>query len=444
MASEPKSLARSLRTLSLDLYARSYFSGIRFSRRFTLWGRVMLTLAGASFIMSADSARESSRYLFAFLVGSFVLGFILARIGRPKISFERLLPPRVQAGERFVYKIRAVNLGSRSSPPLECRDVSRIRFPDLSLWLRSSAPFEAALGAFDRWAGYPKWLWLANLGCDILGSDFVVPSLAPGASVEIELSAVCPSRGERKFFGVHCSLRDPFGLVRGLWFLPVRASLLSLPKLLPAPVDLPAGSRSDRPGEAPDPLKTGESEEFRCLRDWRPGDPLKRIDWRATARRGSPVAREFAPEFFRRTIVAVDSYLPDESRSPDFETAVSMAAGMIGGADRKDMKVDLLIASGIQDPIPLGHGPEGTLRAFELLASLEPDSFDRISEMAASIVSQSNNFSGAVLFTTRWCPSIQAAAASMASAGLAFQVVCVAPPPQNRPDPRVHFVGAAQ
>ncbi len=50
----------------------------------------------------------------------------------------------------------------------------------------------------------------------------------------------------------------------------------------------------------------GGQHEFESLRDYVPGDEPRRIDWKAFARRGKPMVREFEPERGQEVIVMID------------------------------------------------------------------------------------------------------------------------------------------
>ncbi len=51
----------------------------------------------------------------------------------------------------------------------------------------------------------------------------------------------------------------------------------------------------------------GSGAEVLQLRDYRPGDPLRAVDWKATARRGRLVSRDFSEDQHLEVIVAVDA-----------------------------------------------------------------------------------------------------------------------------------------
>lgn len=138
---------------------------------------------------------------------------------------------------------------------------------------------------------------------------------------------------------------DPFGLVRrvhvddritGLVILPMIWRLHDLPE---APGDEPErGRRSVTATSTVD-------EEFSALRDWTPGDDVRRIHWRSSARRGSPVVRQFDVPWQRRTTVVLD-LTEDAADRLAFERAVSAAASIVGLVARRDEQIRLICTDG--------------------------------------------------------------------------------------------------
>ncbi|MEX2080996.1 MAG: DUF58 domain-containing protein, partial [Dehalococcoidia bacterium] len=81
------------------------------------------------------------------------------------------------------------------------------------------------------------------------------------------------------------------------------------------PADRPFGDQKGRDRIFEDPLRIAG------LREYRPGDPLKRIDWKATARHGDLLSRVYEPSATRQLYVmlnidtlehAWEGYLPEE------------------------------------------------------------------------------------------------------------------------------------
>jgi len=80
-------------------------------------------------------------------------------------------------------------------------------------------------------------------------------------------------------------------------------------------------------------LVRGQGTEFDSLRDYVPGDDVRSIDWRATARRTGVVVRTWRPERDRQVAIVIDSG--------------RLSAGRVGDAPRLDHAMDaaLLLAA---------------------------------------------------------------------------------------------------
>ena len=413
-----------VRARLLGLFATTYFYGIRMSRRWLPGGKVVMGLAAACFLMAWDPSREAMRYGFSFCVAALIVAALGNWIRQPRsLRIWRELPDRAVEGALFDYALVVSNEGNSESPALSCRDHGRLRFPKARDWTRHTPPFQNELNAFDRWMGYPKWLWLTESLQDVVGSDVKIPPLRPGQSARIPCQGRAGRRGRRLFMGLYCGLPDPMGLLQRVFYVPLRQTLLVLPKPLHSGISVPVGSRSLSAGDARDLRKSGDSEEFRSLRDWRSGDPLKRIDWKATARAQSPVAREYAPEYKLRTALAFDTGLPPGVDEEAFEIAMGHAAGLAVSIDRKDRNIDLLMVEHHVISLRLGQGSQDHALALERLADSSPSDSSSLDLLEASICSGAAGFSSVVMVCPAWTARHAAMAARLASRGMGLAIV---------------------
>src|SRR5439155_587474 len=111
----------------------------------------------------------------------------------------------------------------------------------------------------------------------------------------------------------------------------------------------------------------GDSEEFVSLRDYRPGDPLRRVHWRSAARVGRPVVKEYQDEFFVRHALVLDTFAEREE-SDVFEEAVSVAASIACSIQTKDSLLDLLFVGPETYCFTAGRGLGHTDHMLEVLA----------------------------------------------------------------------------
>jgi uncharacterized protein (DUF58 family) len=136
------------------------------------------------------------------------------------------------------------------------------------------------------------------------------------------------------------------------------------------PLALP-GTRRYQPGGIALASSVGDSEEFVSLREYRPGDPLKRIHWRSSARVGRAVVREHQDEFFVRHGLVLDTFMPVGAEDR-FEDAVSVAASFAAGVRAQESLLDLMFVGPEAYVFTAGRGLGQLERMLEVLADVRP------------------------------------------------------------------------
>lgn len=118
-------------------------------------------------------------------------------------------------------------------------------------------------------------------------------ALRPGESARLEYTAIPRRRGEVAFGDLHARVRGPLGLAFRQWRVPLARTVAVYPDLR----GLAAAAGAGRAEEGRARTRgLHEGREFAALRPYQPGDDLRGMDWKATARRGAPVVREWQPE----------------------------------------------------------------------------------------------------------------------------------------------------
>jgi uncharacterized protein (DUF58 family) len=119
----------------------------------------------------------------------------------------------------------------------------------------------------------------------------------------------------------------------------------------------------------------GEGRLFEGLREWVPGDDTRIIDWKATARRGKPIARQFEDERRQQVMLLVDAgrlLTAEVDGVPRLESVVSAALHLAYAASEHDDDVGLLVfADTIQRYVTPGRGRRALRAVLEGLAAAE-------------------------------------------------------------------------
>lgn len=123
-------------------------------------------------------------------------------------------------------------------------------------------------------------------------------------------------------------------------------------------------------GRAPSPLR-GRGMEYAESREYAPGDEVRHIDWRVTARTGRPHTKMFQAERERLTLVVADTapalYFGTRVRFKSVQAAraASIAAWV---AVRDGDRVAALRGSSTEPPVAPAGGARGALRVLDALA----------------------------------------------------------------------------
>ena len=120
----------------------------------------------------------------------------------------------------------------------------------------------------------------------------------------------------------------------------------------------------------------GSGTAFESLRELLPGEDIRRVDWKATARRGRPIARSFEVERSQSVVLAVDAgrLMTAEVRGgfARLEYALNAALVLAHVAVSRDDRVGALVfADRVQGFVPPSRGREALERAAGLLARAE-------------------------------------------------------------------------
>jgi len=257
--------------------------------------------------------------------------FSLARQARLDVR----APRRVSVGEECRFLLVLESTGDRSF------DVIRVRGPML--------PWDG------RFVGPPP----ADVPLD------------RGGSAQVALGVRFSERGEHHLDPFFAAALVPLGLAVGdaiespscrVTVVPTIANIRS--------IHTPRAERH-QPGGVALASKTGESMDLLGVRPYRPGDPVRDLHARTSARLGVPHVREYQQEYFSRFGVILDTEAGQEDQER-FEAAISLAAGIVAHLSRGEGLIDLLVCGGQFHQLTLGRSLGQLEQALDLLACVQP------------------------------------------------------------------------
>ena len=181
--------------------------------------------------------------------------------------------------------------------------------------------------------------------------------IASYATEAVVLQLPTRRRGWMELPRIRLRTRFPIGWFEAwTWFWPEqRARIWPRPAVEAPP--LSASGSNDSPQQAGD-----ESDEFHGLRDWREGDPLHRIAWKASQRHQNLLARQFTRPAREQIVLRLT-----DAPAADHEGRIAVVARWVLEAEHRGLVYALDLGTIV---IPAGCGVEHRNRCLDALADL--------------------------------------------------------------------------
>ncbi len=221
---------------------------------------------------------------------------------------------------------------------------------------------------------------MRGAGTELLRRHRITTSLLPYQRVSWKYTLQCRSRGYHRIGPVQLRSGDIFGFIVEEITIPQTVEVLVYPRVvelrqLILPSAHPLGQARGRRPIYQDPAR------FRGLREYQPTDPMKHIDWKATARRGQLQTRVYEPVVSLNMLIALDAatsqYAWQGSNRRLFERAVTAAASVAKHAADRGFSFGLVsnavaVYSGKWLSVPFGGSPAQLGLVLESLAMAGP------------------------------------------------------------------------
>lgn len=406
-------------------------------RRFTPGGWIVfvgLILTGG---MATDTEQSLGYQAFALLLCLALASIAVAPFFRVRFSAERLLPKFGSAGQPLRYGMSIRNRSKQAQSGLQVLDGLRDPRPTKEEFLALRRPSKRRK-SLRLWAA-PDLRRVRALKAQ------EIPPLAPNGEAHAEIELVPLKRGVLHFDSITLARPDPFMLFRAFSTLKAPGSITILPKRYPLPPIALPGSQQYQHGGVALAAAIGESEEFVSLRDYRPGDSMRRIHWRSWAKAGRPVVKEFQDEFFVRHALILDTFTEWDDGAV-FEEVVSLAASFACTIDTQESLLDLLFIGPQAYCFTIGRGIAHADQMLELLASVKicPDkSFPALAQL---VIEHASSVSGCICIFLDWDDVRRVLVRKLTTLGVPALVLVVresgAPPLERQADDPVslHFL----
>ena len=371
------------------------------SRRLTPAGRLVAGALLGALVFGPNTRLTVGYQAFTLLFVLLALATLGALMAPPRLDIRRRLPRYATAGERLTYHVVLRNRRTRPARELSVLEDLEDPRPTLAEFVSATEPNEARRNWFDRKLAWHRWAWLVARNRRLEIAEHHVREVPPDGEVEIRVEALARRRGHVRLRGLTLARTDPLGLVRALRPIAAPDTLLVLPRRYPLPAVTLPGARRYQPGGIALASSVGDSEEFVSLREYRPGDPLKRIHWRSSARAGRAVVREHHDEFFVRHGLVLDTFMPAGAED-GFEDAVSVAASFAASVSGQESLLDLMFVGPQAYVFTAGRGVGQLERMLEVLADVRPCVDRPFSSLHRLVAERHQALSGMICVLLAW------------------------------------------
>ena len=417
-------------TLHFSILYRCY----RFASRRWHWAQRRFTRPGlavlGAFVLVASLAPDTDNNLtyqaLPLLLVLLVSAVCLSRLFKVTFTASRVLPRFGTAGCPLNYRVVVKNLSRHGQSGLSLLENLAAPWPPFQEWLGVQRAEQKVLRSF-RFSGRRS----LNPFKVALAKDALVPTMAAGQEVEVQVELTPLRRGILRLTGVTLARPDPFGLFRALSTVLLPQTVLILPKrYLLSAVALPGAARYQEGGVAL-AAHVGQSEEYVALRDYRHGDPMRHIHWRSWARVGKPVVKEFEDEFFVRHALVLDTFMED-AHSEVFEEAVSVAASFVCTLPTQESLLDLLFVGPQSYCFTAGRGVAHVEQMLEILASVRACSDQPFLALEHLVLRHVGVVSGCVCVLVAWDEQRRDFVRKLKALGIPVLILIIVPPGQGR------------
>ena len=369
-------------------------------KRFTPAGLAILICLMITLIVGIDTKQTTTYQILTFLIAILTIAVAFSFYFPGRFTIQRSLPRFATVGTKLSYRVTIANNSKRIQTGLLF--IEEIAHPKFSL-----AQFKQIIKAASKKGSfhsliyiYYRWQKSISRQKKARTKAIAVPNIKPQSTIEIKGQITPTHRGVVRLKGVTILRPDPFNLFNATKTIGQPQSILILPKRYQIPtIELP-GSRRSQSGSMSLVASKGDSEEFIALRDYRPGDPLRKIHWKSWAKTGKPIVKVEQSEFYVRQALVLDTF-QSASHSEILEEAIAVAASFACDFQTQESLLNLMFVGLDSYSFPSDRGFDNSEQMLEILAGVTPcqDACDRLT----AVVSQkASMLSGCICILISW------------------------------------------
>ncbi|WP_036484835.1 DUF58 domain-containing protein [Myxosarcina sp. GI1] len=400
------------------------------TRRFTTIGWGVLVLIALSALVGLDTKQTRAAQIFMLLLAMAIVAIIYSLRFRYRFSAERILPRFATVGSKLQYPIFIYNRTNKKQSGLKLLENFADPRPNYAQFKQMLRLERKKHRFISLSLLYYQWLKAIARQRKATAKTVDIPTMLPDGKTKVTVELEPCHRGSMRLTGVTVARPDPFGIFNAFKTVSLAQSLLILPKRYQLPPLRLSGGRSAQSGDVALTSSVGDSEEFVSLRDYRPGDPLRKIHWRSWAKTDKPVIKEEQNEYFVRHALILDTFLTKKSvsvgknSSPVFdsnskrrenlqppslhqenkilEEAISVAASFACDFQTQESLLDLMFVGQEAYCFTAGRGLGNAEKMLEILAGVSACGDRQFDRLTQTVLSRVSLLSGCICILLAW------------------------------------------
>lgn len=342
--------------------------------------------------------------VFAGIVVLFGFIELTGSIFRPKLKVMASFPERITAGETASGTITVQNLGYFPAFDLMC---GTFQLPD---------------------------------GLKHLNANAMIPYLGRGKFASLPVHIRVEHRGHHVIPDIWMHSTFPLNFLRvGNNKVPIKG-IVAIPEFHPLEqLELPMSYRFQSGGQFQE-AHSGDTAEYKGNREYIQGEPSKRLDFRAWARVGKPVVREYQEEVCTHVSIVLDTFVPhrwgkiQSQAKKEFEAAISLTAAVADSLDHQGSIVEIFAAGPEIFHFETNSSSSTYLDSIlEILAGLEPVFKNPFEDLSSNIRDSLESTSIIICIFLDWDDTRQELVNQIARSGCSLKIILIRELPTTIP-----------
>ncbi len=333
--------------------------GYRMEYRITRQGWIYMVGIILVALAALNTGNNLLFLILASLIASILMSGVLSSVTLAGVELSLQLPEHIFEGQPVRAKVELRN--------------EKITLPSFSLRVEGSTKKDAN-------------------GAALLETPVYFPYLPRQESVVQSVPLLFPKRGVYRQEAFRIVTRFPFGFLQKARRLDLPTEALVYPS-----VEATEEFLDVRPGiqGAMESLAKGRGQDLYALRDYMPNDSARLVHWKATARFGSLMVREFAREDDCNVLLVFDPYstaaLPTASAAQKdrFERAVTLCAAIAWNFHERNAMMEF---RSVNAETALAPASENIFSVLRHLAGVQPIAPTTDSAMLQSLATNPESF----------------------------------------------------